>query len=251
MLAGTYDKDLLSFEVAKVISVDTANWLCTAQLVSGTVQTTYTNIQLTAEQASNGFIQVPKVSRNVILAITWRNEVYVFMCSEIDALVFHQKNTDGSYEEFVINCNANFNSALPLGIQLVDGGGNGVVITSGTGAPSNSSNGIVINNSSNPPSNSSNGILISCSGTMQFNDGSYGGLVIGGTPQGLQAQINNLNAQVQALINVINGVPPIPTATAGSPDALQAALQAAVTGLSNADFSNIINANITHGPSVS
>jgi hypothetical protein len=196
ILAGTYDKDLLSFEVAKVKSVDTKNWLCEVQLVSGNVQTVYSNVQLTSERGSNGFIQVPKIWSNVILAITWRNEKYVFMCSEIDALVFHQLNSDGkTYEEFVINCNSNFNPALPLGIQLADGGGNGVTITSGTGIPtnvngsngvvisngtaniSNSSNGIVINNSTNPVTNGSSGILISCSGNMQLNGNTFGGLV--------------------------------------------------------------------------
>jgi len=90
ILAGTYDKDLLSFEIAQIISIDTKNWVCSAQLISGKTQNVYNNIQLTSEKASNGFIQIPKTGSNVILAITWRNEVYVFMCSEIDALVFHQ-----------------------------------------------------------------------------------------------------------------------------------------------------------------
>lgn len=168
ILAGTYNKDLLSFEVAKVITVDTANWLCSAQLVSGTVQTTYNNVQLTAEKASNGFIQVPKINSNVILAITWRNEVYVFMCSEVDALVFHQKNTDGSYEEFTINCNSGFNPSLPLGMQITDGGGNGITIGS--------------------------------KGAIQLNDGSYGGLT---EINNLTAKLNNLVAQTQTELGKI------------------------------------------------
>ena len=103
ILAGTYDKDMLNFEVAQVKTVDTVNWLCSVQLVSSSVQATYNNVQLTAEKASNGFIQVPKINSNVILAITSRNEKYIFMCSEVDALVFHQLNSDGStYEELVI-----------------------------------------------------------------------------------------------------------------------------------------------------
>lgn len=252
ILAGTYDKDLLSFEVAQVTAVDTANWLCTATLVSGTVQTTYNNVQLTAEKASNGFIQVPKVNSNVILAITWRNEVYVFMCSEVDALVFHQLNSDGTtYEELVINCNSGFNAALPLGIQITDGGGNGIVITSGTGAPSNSSNGIVITNSSSPPSNSSNGILISCSGTMQLNDGSYNGLLIGAN---VAKKLNALENLVNDLVTkwnyfCTNYVPGSPTFT-GLPATLSAQKETGSISPITQE-SDLENADITHGPSVS
>jgi hypothetical protein len=243
ILAGTYDKDLLSFEIAHVTCVDTANWLCTAKLISGTTRNIYTHIQLTSEKASNGFIQVPKVGSNVILAITWRNEVYVFMCSEIDALVFHQLNADGkTYEEFVINCNSKFNPSLPLGIAVSDGGGNGVVITSGTATSTNSSgnngitltcgngsvsnsdngivisnnngnvtnaaNGIIISNSGSPPSNNGNGILISCSGTMQLNGNSYDGLVevipLTNALQAIQTDINNLKSFLSSIVTATN-----------------------------------------------
>jgi|SRR6185312_16019029 len=211
ILAGTYDKDLLSFEVAKVQSVDTQNWLCSAQLVSSNVQTVYNNIQLTSEKTSNGFIQVPKINSNVILAITWRNEVYVFMCSEVDALVFHQKNSDGSYEEFVISTTTGTgNTPLPLGIQLVDGGGNGIVISS--------------------------------SGTIKINDGSYGGLVIANGANGLQNQLNNMNAQLQEIITLLQTNPYL---------SLQTAANAAGFGtpvLPAANFSSIINTDVTHGP---
>lgn len=211
MLAGTYDKDLLSFEVARVLSVDTQNWLCTAQLLSSNVQTIYNTIQLTAEKASNGFIQVPKTGSNVILAITWRNEVYVFMCSEIDALVFHQQNSDGSYQEFVISATQGTgNTLLPLGIQLADGGGNGISISS--------------------------------KGTIQLNSGSYGGLAIMSGTNGLQNQLNNMNAQLQKIIMLLQTNPYA---------SLQGAANAAGFGtlpLPEADFSNIINGDITHGP---
>ena len=100
---------------------------------------------------------------------------------------------------------------MPLGITISDGGGNGVVINSGTGLPSvaNGQNGIVITNSSSPPTNNTNnnGILISWQRHYEFNDGSYGGLVIGTGNNGLQAELNNLNAQLQALINIIKGIP--------------------------------------------
>ncbi len=214
ILAGTYDKDLLSFEVAKVQTVDTQNWLCSAQLVSSTVQTIYNNIQLTSEKTSNGFIQVPKINSNVILAITWRNEIYVFMCSEVDALVFHQQNCDGSYEEFIISTTTGTaNTPLPLGIQLVDGGGNGIVISS--------------------------------TGTIQLNDGSYGGLVIANGTSGLQNQLNNMNAQLQAVISSLTNWAPTPN-DGGA--ALKTYFSTQIAGKQQADFSSIINADITHGP---
>ncbi len=275
ILAGTYDKDFISFEVATVTAVDTQNWLCTAQLVSSPAQNVITNIQLTAEVASNGFVQVPKVGSNVILVVTWRNEVYVYMCSEVDALVFHQLNSDNTtYEEFVINCNDSLDPKLPLGIQVIDGGGNGVVITSGNGGTvtnsagdngvvincgkgsvNNKANGIVITNSSNPPSNNSNNVLITCSGKMQLNDGSYGGLVIGGTSTGLQAQIDRLNNQVQAIIGLLSGSGSPPLWVVAPTDggaALMAAAALLFTPIAypNADFSNILSNYITHGKSV-
>lgn len=211
ILAGTYDKDLLSFEVAKIQTVDTQNWLCSAQLVSSNVQTIYNNIQLTSEKTSNGFIQVPKIGSNVILAITWRNEVYVFMCSEVDALVFHQQNPDGSYEEFVISTTTGTGTTpLPLGIQVVDGGGNGIVISS--------------------------------SGTIQLNDGSYGGLT---KTQTLQTQLGNNNAYVTALYSACLG---LASALNGLIPGTSAAFNAAMTGQSLGDYSQIENTDIKHGP---
>jgi hypothetical protein len=208
MLSGTYDKDVITFEVAKITAVDTTNWLCTAQLVSSKAQNMLSNIQLTAEKASNGFVQVPKIGSNVILATTFRNQVYVFMCSEVDALVFHQQNSDGSYEEFVINCNSN--TGLPLGIQLIDG--------------------------------SSNGIVISSHGTLQMNDGSLGGLT---KTQELQKQLNALNKQVQEIISVLTTWTVVPQ---DGGKALQTMSNLKLSPLQNADFSQIENKDVTHGP---
>jgi hypothetical protein len=267
MLAGTYDKDKLDFELANIISVDTQNWQCKAQLISGTKQTIYSNVQLTSEVASNGFVQVPKVGSNVILAITWRNEVYVFMCSEVDALVFHQANNDDNktFEEFVICCNSDLN--LPLGIQLTDGGGNGivinsgsatnisnsqgnngVVISSGSGDVSNDSNGIVITNSDNPPSNSSGGLLITCSGTMQLNDGSYDGLV---KVADLTTKLNNLENKVNDLVNAWSSFATVYAPGSPSSTGLPATVTNVTGTLTTTQQSDIENADIKHGKSVS
>ena len=291
MLAGTYNQDILTFELATVTAVDTSNWQCTATLVSGEKPTEYKNIQLTSEIASNGFVLLPKVGSNVILAITWRNEIYVFMCSEVDALVFHQANNDNNktFEEFVICNNPDSSLNLPLGIQLTDGGGNGIVInsgtaktlanskgdngliiSSGTGNVTNASNGIVITNNDSPPSNTSDGILISGKGgiiiTNSSNPGDSGGGVLitssgtmklndgslGGltkTPE-LQKQLNKTNDLLNAMIKIINGTV-ITEAGNGATSALQKALSGAISSLQLGDYSQIENTDITHGPKVS
>lgn len=185
ILAGTYDKDFLSFELATIDTIDTNEWTCTATPVSGLAQTEITDIQLSAELSSNGLILVPKIGSNVILAITLRNEVYVMMCSEVDQLIFYRDNGDNTFQSFIIN-------------------GDGIAM----------------------------------------GDGSYGGLVIGDTSTGLQAQINNLNAQVQALIKLLTTW--IVTPNDGGA-ALKAAAISALPGLPNADFSQILSSHIKHG----
>jgi hypothetical protein len=213
ILAGTYDKDFINFEVATVTAVDTQNWLCTAKLVSSPAQNSITNIQLTAEVASNGFVQVPKVGSNVILAITWRNEVYVYMCSEVDALVFHQLNSDNTtYEEFVINCNSGLN--LPLGITICDGSTNGMAISSG--------------------------------GAIKINDGSYGGLVevipLVNAISTLQNQFNSLKALFNVHVHsggTIMGSTGAPATTDSDPI------------ISPTVRSDIENKDINHGAKVS
>lgn len=220
ILAGTYDKDLLSFEVAQVMTVDTKNWLCSVQLVSGNKQTVYNNVQLTAEKASNGFIQVPKVMSNVILAITFRNEQYVFMCSEIDALVFHQKNSDNTYEEFVICCNAS--TGLPLGIQMVDGGGNGITISS--------------------------------KGTIEMNGASFGGLVKlidpNNSDYGILSRLNDIENFLSDFVSKFNNHTHILTLTSGTGTAAITATPE-VNPVPSTSRTMLENADITHGPSVS
>src|SRR5581483_6049291 len=87
ILAGTYDKDTRSLEVAVVNSVNTTDWSCAATPTSGNAQTPITDIRLSAEPASNGFILVPAEGSTVILDITLRNDVYVLMCSEVDQVI--------------------------------------------------------------------------------------------------------------------------------------------------------------------
>lgn len=105
ILAGTYDKDIISIEVCVVNSVDTTNWLCTATPTSGEAPTQITDIMMSAEQASNGFVLVPVVGSTIIVAITLRNDVYVLMTSEVDQVIYYRDNGDGTFHSFVWNAN--------------------------------------------------------------------------------------------------------------------------------------------------
>jgi hypothetical protein len=80
-------------------------------------------------------------------------------------------------------------------------------------------------------------------GSIQFNDGSYGGLTI--TPE-LRTQLNKTNALLEAVIGVINGAP-IPEPGSGSPSALQTALKGAIASQELGDYSEIENTIVTHG----
>lgn len=80
-------------------------------------------------------------------------------------------------------------------------------------------------------------------GSIQFNDGSFGGLT---KTQELKAQLDKTNALLQALLTVINGTP-IPEAGNGSPSGLQTALKAALSGQQLGDYSAIENTAVTHG----
>jgi hypothetical protein len=80
-------------------------------------------------------------------------------------------------------------------------------------------------------------------GSIQFNDGSFGGLT---KSIELQTQLNTTNALLTAILTVLNGAP-IPEPGSGSPSALQAALKVALTGQQLGDYSAIINTLITHG----
>lgn len=133
ILAGTYDKDILSIEVATITSVDTSSgsptqWTCAATPESGIATTPITGILLSAVPCSNGFILVPAVGSNVILAITTRNDVYVLMTSEVDQLIFYRDNNDGTFQKFTIDSS---------GITMGDGSFGGLVKLVDTSNPSN------------------------------------------------------------------------------------------------------------------
>lgn len=79
--------------------------------------------------------------------------------------------------------------------------------------------------------------------SIQFGDGTFGGMVKGTEFQTQEAKTVQL---LEALLGIINGAP-IPEPGSGAPSALQAALKTAVSGLSVPDFTNAVNGIITHG----
>lgn len=86
------------------------------------------------------------------------------------------------------------------------------------------------------------GVLFT-SGTIQFNDGSFGGLTK--TPE-LRDQLNKTNQLLTAILDVLNG-PPINEPGSGAPSALQTALKAALVGEALGDYTSIENEIVTHG----
>lgn len=118
ILAGTYNKDELTLELATVTGVDLTAYTCSVTLTSGDSQVNYNNVQLTAELGSDGFILVPKVGSNILIHITTRNEIYMFQCSEIDQVLIYRDNEDGTYHSIQLTTS---------GIQLEDGSYGGLV----------------------------------------------------------------------------------------------------------------------------
>lgn len=78
-------------------------------------------------------------------------------------------------------------------------------------------------------------------GSIKLGDGSYGGLA---KTIVLQAQINKLNAQLQAVITALSSWPPV-NGDGGA--ALKAFFTSQIAGKLPGDFSDIINEDITHG----
>ncbi len=87
--------------------------------------------------------------------------------------------------------------------------------------------------------------LIIENGTIQMNDGSYGGLV---NIIGLRSEYAKTKAVLDAILSVINGAP-VPEAGNGATSGLQTQLVKALIGLQTGDFSgsDIENAKIKHG----
>jgi hypothetical protein len=84
-LAGTYLKDIVSFVICNVDSVDYKNRMCNCTPISGDANTTIQGVQLCAEN-SDGLVVYPKAGSTVIVALSTRNNAFILFTSEIDSL---------------------------------------------------------------------------------------------------------------------------------------------------------------------
>ena len=82
-LAGTYNKDELTFIDAIILSVDLDNRLCNVQPVSDTAQTELKNVRLQSV-VNDGIILVPTVGSEVTVLKSIRTDAVVVQYSELD-----------------------------------------------------------------------------------------------------------------------------------------------------------------------
>lgn len=135
-ILGIDDKEVLDIVVCNVDSVDTQNWLCNATPISGnnsllntsgalsTAQ--LTDIQLTAQNASNGVIPIPAVDSEIVVVTTVRLQSYILLCSDLQGWVVFIDNGSGGYTKLLIGIGAPGQGA-GASIQMNDGSYGGLV----------------------------------------------------------------------------------------------------------------------------
>lgn len=143
-------------------------------------------------------------------------------------------SVDVAVDPATCDCSPINEDAPFLDVRLQAGAGNGVIMIPKVGSvvmvqPINDVTGYVS--------------MYSAIDSIQFLDGSFGGLVKIAV---LQSEYAKTKSLIDALTVVISGVP-ILEPGAGAPSALQAALAAALIGESTGTFANIENTDITHG----
>lgn len=94
-LAGTHLKDVVSMLVCTVDSVDKDNQTCDCSPISGDAATSLPGVLLMAEN-DDGLVVFPAVDSTVVVALSTRNDAYVFMYSEIDELLITISNGEGA-----------------------------------------------------------------------------------------------------------------------------------------------------------
>lgn len=85
-LAGTFNKDFVEMITCTVDSVDEDAFTCSCTPISGVANTNIPNVKLNAE-ANDGFTKIPAIGSTVVVANSTRNQYYVYMYSDIDAIV--------------------------------------------------------------------------------------------------------------------------------------------------------------------
>lgn len=104
-LSGTYLKDVVSFIICNVNSVDKVNRVCDCVAISGNANTLIPSVQLCAEN-SDGFVVFPAVGSTVIVALSIRNNAYIQFFSEVDEIVMYWDNGTLAYS-FDFNADGN------------------------------------------------------------------------------------------------------------------------------------------------
>ena len=102
-LAGTFLKDGLSIIQATVTDVDTTKYTCTCSPISGDSTTTFTNVNLSANN-NKGFIPLPALQSTVLVAVSIKNNPpYLIGWDLLQGLICIVQNTnDGSISQLII-----------------------------------------------------------------------------------------------------------------------------------------------------
>lgn len=86
LLAGTFNKDIVSIVACTVDSVNKDARTCDCTAITGDAITDIASVQLMTE-VGDGLLLLPTVNSTVIVAITTRNTAFVLMYSDIDSIV--------------------------------------------------------------------------------------------------------------------------------------------------------------------
>lgn len=85
-LAGTFNRDWAEILLCTVTAVDEDNFTCTCDSLTGEAVTEGITVKFNAE-SNDGFSVVPAVDSTVMVANSTRNGYYIFMTSDIQAVV--------------------------------------------------------------------------------------------------------------------------------------------------------------------
>lgn len=116
--AGTYNKDYIDVQICTVNSVDMNAMTLDCTPIGGNAATDLAGVFLTADVPSDGMILQPAIGSTVLVGITLRNQYYLLMCSDIDAMFVNIPNGSGGWTVIQVNSS---------GIQLNDGSFGGMV----------------------------------------------------------------------------------------------------------------------------
>ena len=86
ILAGTFNKDIVSIVACTVDSVNQDTRTCDCTAITGDAVTDIADVQLMSE-VGDGMLLLPSVNSTILVALTTRNTAFVLMYSDIDTIV--------------------------------------------------------------------------------------------------------------------------------------------------------------------